>query len=264
MDMNMDIGTASGSLSHHDHHEAHDSNTNTMEMPMSSTFRASTTITLFFSSWTTTSPFTYTATLIFLFLLAFLNRFLTALRFQLESADARSTEYSTSIPILEPPKSRRRGLGVRIPKARLSPLPVYMRVENDRDKDRDCEEAIDSEEEVRLALHVPSLGENEEEEKSGSGARTTRIPAWSRIQGFFPSVIPTWKWKESAPWSPRQDGSRAMLEGVRAFMGYILMLAVMTFNVGVFIAVLAGIVFGELVLGRFMRHSAWEDGACHD
>jgi hypothetical protein len=42
------------------------------------------------------------------------------------------------------------------------------------------------------------------------------------------------------------------------------MLAVMTFNVGVFVAVLGGIVFGELVLGRFMRPSVWEDGACHD
>ncbi|KAL3448152.1 Ctr copper transporter [Aspergillus insuetus] len=260
MGMTMNMGPAdSGGHSHQDHHEPHGANSHTM----SSTFTTSTTMTIFFSSWTTTSPFTYTATLIFLFLLAFLNRFLTALRFQLESADARSSEQSTSIPILAPPKSRRRGHGVRIPKARLSPLPVYMRVDNDRDRDRDCEEAIDSQEEVRLALHVPPLDESEQEKfRAGSPTPTLRILIWSRVRSVFSALIPSWK--ASAPWSLRQDGSRAMLEGVRAFIGYILMLAVMTFNVGVFVAVLGGIVFGELVVGRFMRHSAWEDGACHD
>jgi hypothetical protein len=222
--MDMDMGLAdSGGHNHHDHHETqpHDANSQTMEMTMSSTFTTSTTLSLFFSSWTTTSAFSYTATLLFLFLLAFLNRLLTALRFQLESADARSSEHSTSIPILAPPKSRRRGLGVRIPKARLSPLPVYMRVDNDRDKDRDCEEAIDSDEEVRLALHVPSLGESEYEKfGAGSLTPTLRISIWSRIRSVIAAVVPSWK--ASAPWSLRQDGSRAMLEGVRAFIGYIL------------------------------------------
>ncbi|KAJ0417297.1 Ctr copper transporter [Aspergillus carlsbadensis] len=188
-----------------------------MQMTMSSTFTASTTITLFFSSWTTTSPSTYTATLLLLFLLAFLNRFLAALRFQ---ADTRAAERSGSIPILAPPKSRRRmGLGGRITKARLSPLPVYTRVENDRERDRDCEEAINSEEEVRLALHVPSLGECEEE-KFGTGSSLSRISIWCRVRSVFTAVTPSWK--SSAPWSLRQDGSRAMLEGVRAFIGYIL------------------------------------------
>jgi hypothetical protein len=223
MDRNMDMDTAdSGGHNHHDHHQpqAHDANSHTMEMTMSSTFTTSTTMTLFFSSWTTSSPFTYTATLLFLFLLAFLNRFLAALRFQLESADARLSEQFTSIPIIAPPKSRRRGLGVRIPKARLSPLPVYMRVDNDRDKDRDCEEAIDSEEEVRLAHHVPPLGESEEEKFGTQSTPTSRSLIWSRVRSVFSELIPSWN--ASAPWSMRQDGSRAMLEGVRAFIGYIL------------------------------------------
>lgn len=42
------------------------------------------------------------------------------------------------------------------------------------------------------------------------------------------------------------------------------MLAVMTFNVGVFITILAGIVVGEFWLGRYTTGAGWEEGGCHD
>jgi hypothetical protein len=42
---------------------------------------------------------------------------------------------------------------------------------------------------------------------------------------------------------------------VNAGVGYLLMLAVMTVNVGYFISVLAGTLIGELIFGRF--NQAW-------
>lgn len=42
------------------------------------------------------------------------------------------------------------------------------------------------------------------------------------------------------------------------------MLAVMTFNVGFFIAVIAGIVIGEAFFGRYTNGNGWEEGGCHD
>jgi hypothetical protein len=42
------------------------------------------------------------------------------------------------------------------------------------------------------------------------------------------------------------------------------MLAVMTFNVGFFIAIISGIVIGEIFLGRYTAGIGWEEGGCHD
>lgn len=57
------------------------------------------------------------------------------------------------------------------------------------------------------------------------------------------------------PWRFSVDLPRAALMTVIAAVGYLLMLAVMTYNVGYFLSVLAGAFIGELGLGRF-HHGA--------
>ncbi|RPA99109.1 hypothetical protein L873DRAFT_1807348 [Choiromyces venosus 120613-1] len=54
-----------------------------------------------------------------------------------------------------------------------------------------------------------------------------------------------WRWSVDLP----RGGMQAVISGV----GYLLMLAVMSFNVGYFFAVLAGIFLGEVVFGRWIR-----------
>ncbi|KAF1925432.1 low affinity copper transporter [Didymella exigua CBS 183.55] len=53
------------------------------------------------------------------------------------------------------------------------------------------------------------------------------------------------------PWRFSVDLPRAGLMMVATGVGYLLMLAVMTFNVGYFLSILAGTFIGELALGRF-------------
>ncbi|KAF1355301.1 Ctr copper transporter [Delphinella strobiligena] len=61
----------------------------------------------------------------------------------------------------------------------------------------------------------------------------------------------------SIPWRLSVDLPRACIFTVQAGVGYLLMLAVMTLNIGYFLSVLAGLFFGELVLGRY---TASDDG----
>lgn len=43
------------------------------------------------------------------------------------------------------------------------------------------------------------------------------------------------------------------------------MLAVMTFNTGIFMAILVGIIVGELIFGRYTGGSrGWQEGDCHN
>ena len=54
------------------------------------------------------------------------------------------------------------------------------------------------------------------------------------------------------PWRLSVDPIRAAIDTVIAGVGYLLMLAVMTMNVGYFMSVLAGTFIGSLVVGRFI------------
>ncbi|PGH13358.1 hypothetical protein AJ80_06352 [Polytolypa hystricis UAMH7299] len=55
------------------------------------------------------------------------------------------------------------------------------------------------------------------------------------------------------PWRFSVDLPRAALVMVIVGVGYLLMLAVMTMNVGFFMSVLAGVFIGELAVGRFIQ-----------
>ncbi|KEQ59800.1 Ctr copper transporter [Aureobasidium melanogenum CBS 110374] len=57
--------------------------------------------------------------------------------------------------------------------------------------------------------------------------------------------------KETTPWRITTELPRACVYTVQAGLGYLLMLAVMTLNVGYFLSVLAGLFVGELAIGRY-------------
>ena len=60
------------------------------------------------------------------------------------------------------------------------------------------------------------------------------------------------RWKKAPPFIPAIDFPRAALFTFQAFVGYLLMLAVMSYSAWFFIAVLLGFAVGELSVGRFM------------
>ncbi|KAK6007615.1 hypothetical protein QM012_004429 [Aureobasidium pullulans] len=57
--------------------------------------------------------------------------------------------------------------------------------------------------------------------------------------------------KETTPWRISTELPRACVYTLQAGLGYLLMLAVMTLNVGYFLSVLAGLFVGELAIGRY-------------
>ncbi|KAI9786441.1 MAG: hypothetical protein M1839_006901 [Geoglossum umbratile] len=55
------------------------------------------------------------------------------------------------------------------------------------------------------------------------------------------------------PWRWSVDLPRALIVLALSGMGYLLMLAIMTFNVGYFLSVLGGIFLGEIAVGRYSQ-----------
>lgn len=191
-------------MEHGNHnHGSHGTESNEM-MAMSAVFTTGTHITLFFSNWETSSIATYLLTLLLLFFLAWFNRFLSVLRFQLDTK-ARSTPSTPDLPELEPVTVWRRRRFMD--KDRLSPLPRG--TEHDKPNpgsDPHCHVA-------------PSSEEPDEAEQVGLVSRRSgKLHNWgARPLHFLYSA-----WVPSEAWSWRRDGLRSFLEGLRAFVGYIL------------------------------------------
>ncbi|KAJ5501164.1 Retrieval of early ER protein Rer1 [Penicillium expansum] len=213
-----------------------------MDMNMPSVFSASTEITILFTGWTTSTTTQYVFTLSFLFLLAIFNRFLGALKFQLEKSWSQHNS-SPSALLLAPVNPRQ-----SIRKAKLSPLPDYMHVHGDEDP-----------EEVTLPV---SNNDNETRSTSLRYLKGDGVRNRSSLKRLLPS------WKASGTWSLRKTGHVRCLSvydvsNDRLIIEIDRMLSVMTFNVGVFVAVLFGVLVGELFLGRFSQGTSWQEGTCH-
>jgi copper transporter 1 len=75
------------------------------------------------------------------------------------------------------------------------------------------------------------------------GSRFLQLQDGSEGETSSPNALP-WNWRIDIP--------RALLAGLELGWGYLLMLVAMTFNVGLFFAVIAGAVIGTLIFGRFL------------
>ncbi|CAO2650895.1 Nn.00g091920.m01.CDS01 [Neocucurbitaria sp. VM-36] len=202
---------------------------------MSSTFSASTRVTLWFTDWTTETIATYVLAVFFLFFLGIFNRFLGALKTQLERKwTVQRDSIATSAAINSGEKSVETSVRghARQWSRKLRSEPIRL-------------EARDGQETEPLSP-APPLS-HADEGYSELQKRASR--------GF---------WVANAPWSVKKDGVSAALEFMRALIGYILMLAVMTYNIGFLFAVTGSVLLGEMVFGRYTRGSASlaEDG-CH-
>src|SRR5690606_15191306 len=67
------------------------------------------------------------------------------------------------------------------------------------------------------------------------------------------SPTPVAKKSWTIPWRFSTEVPRAALSAVTAGVGYLLMLAVMTMNVGYFMAVIGGYFLGDLAFGRYIH-----------
>jgi hypothetical protein len=160
---------------------------------MASTFSTSTRVTLWFTEWTTTTTTTYVLTVFFLLLLGIFNRFLGALKSQLE-VKWKMQHNSQHIPeqwIHADKSVRRRSQGhTRQWSRAFRPQPLRL-------------DEPDQEETEPLSP-TPKLQHVEEKGVERDLGASRKF------------------WVANAPWSAKRDGIRASLEFTRAMVGYIL------------------------------------------
>ncbi|EAW19859.1 uncharacterized protein NFIA_094790 [Aspergillus fischeri NRRL 181] len=182
---------------------------------MSTSFHGGTRLNLPFYGQSTDSIAVYVLTLVVFFFLAWWNRYLVAVRDKLENKiiEARALEALGQLSL-----HRRR---TRF-KARLSPLPRFVRINRE-----DHAHAHADDEPIEMLAHRA--------ERVGSHESTTNN--LSPIESTALKSVSYYVWM------------RALVEILRALIAFVLMVGVMSLNIGVLCAVLAGVLAGELIKG---------------
>ncbi|KAF2709013.1 hypothetical protein K504DRAFT_468230 [Pleomassaria siparia CBS 279.74] len=208
---------------------------------MASTFSIDTSVTLFFTEWKTSTPAAYVFTIFFLFVIGIFNRFLGALKSQLEQRWKEQQQYNA---VYEASTGHARYKHER----QGSLISALAHKRNWSRTVRPTPPRLDEEEQETNPLSPTPV-------EYGENAHQLTEPTRKKVF-----------WTASAPWSIRRDGIRALLEFSRALIGYILMLAVMTYNVGFLFAVTGSVLLGEFVFGRYMQggNKGWQEGGCHE
>lgn len=197
MEMNMGVSTPASTSAHTHHMSAASPQSSIPAMGMSgmaSTFSSSTHVTLWFTEWTTTTTATYVLTIFFFFFLGIFNRFLSALKSQLEMKWKGQHETKSTSPSI--PNTEKLGHNVR------GHARKWSRAVRQQPFDMDDKERQEIE---PLSPAEPRLIEAEE----------IGLPRHRHVS-------PKSFWIAQAPWSIRKDGISAALKFVRALIGYVL------------------------------------------
>lgn len=101
---------------------------------------------------------------------------------------------------------------------------------------------------VVVAGRTPESGNIENDPDAKEGSLITAQGVEERVKVVRTAKQPT------IPFRLSVDVPRAFLMFVIAGIGYLLMLAVMTMNIGYFFSVLAGVFVGELACGRYVAY----------
>ena len=212
MDMVMPTSTATepamASVTSHDHN-ANTGMSMNMPMGMATTFSTSTEVTLLFSGWTTDTPAKYFGTLIFVFVITILNRFLGAWRSQLSRkwADQAAVARVEQMHRRRAKQLEREARGTQRSHRKSASLAQTL---SDKEEWQPLSPAIPDGD-----CHGGRSSEDEEEEAMEKKlVDATLAPKWTKVFGN--------RWRATHPWRFGIDIPRALLEGLRAFVGYVL------------------------------------------